>query len=91
MWIEFTNVYGLPEGFRLEDVICAGCNSYEGAYSLMIKLSDGSHLVLLETRDKSKVLNLYTWLREKIKQNKVGTIDEDGTIIESNKGAYWND
>ena len=32
MWIEFTNVYGLPEGFRLEDVICAGCNSYEGAY-----------------------------------------------------------
>lgn len=40
MWIEFTNVYGLPEGFRLEDVIYAGCNSYEGAYSLMIKLSE---------------------------------------------------
>lgn len=48
-------------------------------------------LVLLETRDKSKVLNLYTWLREKIKQDKVSTITEDGTIIESNKGAYWND
>lgn len=91
MWIEFTNVYGLPEVFRLEDVICAGCNRYEGAYSFMIKLSDGSRLVLLETRDKRKVLNLYTWFREKIKQNKVGTIAEDVTIIESNKGAYWND
>ena len=74
MWIEFTNVYRLPECFRLEDVICVGCNRNEGAYSLMIKLSDGSHLVLLETRDKSKVLNLYNWFREKIKQNKVGTI-----------------
>ena len=88
MWIEFTNVYGLSEVFRLEDVICAGCTSYEGAYSLMIKLSDGSHLVLLETRDKSKVLNLYTWFREKIKQNKVGSIAEDGTIIELSKGAH---
>ena len=48
MWIEFTNVYGLPEGFRLEDVICAGCNSYEGAYSLMIKLSDGDVLAKIK-------------------------------------------
>ena len=40
MWIEFTNVYGLTEGFRLEDVIYAGCNSYEGAYSLMSELSE---------------------------------------------------
>ena len=61
------------------------------AYSLMIKLSDGNHLVLLETRDKSKVLNLYTWLREKIKQDKVSTITEDGTIIVSSKGAHWDD
>ena len=91
MWIEFTNVYGLPEVFRLEDVICAGWNRYEGAYSFMIKLSDGSRLVLLETRDKRKVLNLYTWFREKIKQNKVGTIAEDVTIIEATKGAYLND
>lgn len=95
MWMECFGPEGLPAGFRVEDIIFVACDYNnrldDKCYRLRVSLADGHEITLMNTDDKMKMINLYYWIRERVKQDKVSTITEDGTIIVSNKGAHWDD